>query len=205
MPAVDLNGDGKTDLALLKHRANMLAWTPGGAYAVPQLAVGQMYAAASSPPPGALELGPLEGYVTRLVRDEHAFVFVDEELLNTSTRPETYVVASTRADIAGIPELEPETPVVFMSAPGGPIPIPGIPDGTRPPGGLPRFDLPRPVEGRPWWWPVVRNPEGDVYLPLREKDYYRESTSGNLGSAAFFGDFHYVPRVYLMRGEATDG
>lgn len=207
LPAVDLNGDGKTDFVLLKHRANMLAWSAGGAFAVPKIPLLQAYAAAPNPPLGKLIYGDLEADVARYVRDDHAFVFVAEDLLDTKTRPEGYVLAFMRAADAGFPELEPDAPVMMLSGQLGGIPIPGRPEmPSMPipiPGGLPGggFEIPRPIKEKPWWFPVL-DPEGDVYLPIREKDWFGRGGQSS-GAAVFFGDFHYVPRVYLMRGGAT--
>ncbi|HVJ88252.1 MAG TPA: SpvB/TcaC N-terminal domain-containing protein, partial [Labilithrix sp.] len=196
MPAVDLNGDGKTDLALLKHRAIALLWNPGAAWAFPRDTIALSYSALVDPPPASLVHGDLEADVSRLVRGRRALVFVDEDLLNSPTRPESYVVAHTSAEIVGLSDIDPATPVVFMSAPGV-IPTPQMP---RPPStGLPpKTEIPIPTK-KPWWLPVI-HPDGDVYLPLREKDYYR-SHSGGIIADTFRDNFYFVPHVYLMRGE----
>jgi RHS repeat-associated protein len=91
--------------------------------------------------------------------------------------------------------------MMMMSAPGGVVPVQGIPgQPLLPPGWVPQGPhLPAQFKEWQWWWPVV-DPEGDVFLPLRDSWALGGS---NIWSSFLLGEFRYVPRVYLTRGETA--
>jgi hypothetical protein len=60
---------------------------------------------------------------------------------------------------------------------------------------------PRPPEETNPFLPRV-DPDGDVWLPLRDHYYLK---GGYFGFTFFPGNFRYVPRVYLMSGGAARG
>lgn len=195
-PVLDLNADGRSDAVLLKHRSadpSMVGF--GAAIALPHSAIARAYSFMVPQELGEIINDPLEQEVRDMVHQQHAVVLVDEDLLRTTAPPDDHVRLWTSAGRLGIPELSPGTPVVLLSTRGG-VGAPGFPPG---PGGPLGPFVPPTVPERVWYMPLV-DPEGDVWLPL--KDSYAIGGAGS-GSTFLGGQHHYVPRVYLTRGQET--
>jgi RHS repeat-associated protein len=209
-PLLDLNADGKTDLVLVKRRHQHANYLPPGApsgggpasphtgaYAVPIGALQRVYARMARQEPAERVTGVrLDDHVRRDVQSG-AIVLVDDGLLRTRERPSLYARLVTSAERLLVPELPPNTRMILYAAPGG-IPMPGDRLPIVPPR-TPELDfVPGLVEETPWWMPQV-DPEGDVYLPLRDAyDLGRTVFDFQL----FYGAYRYVPRVFLMQGDA---
>ena len=201
IPIVDLNADGKPDFVLLKHRNRRTQWDPGGAVAVPHSVMLRLYGNMHRQDQGEVINTPLDAYVNSLVRTGHYVVLVDSQLLAPASQPERFVRLPTSAERLKIPELPPTTNMMFLSAFGG-IPAPGFPmSGPLPPlgpDGEPQFPTPAPTQ-QPWWRPVI-DPQGDVYDPLIDVN---RGGGGGAAENLLSGEYHFVPRAYLMRGDAT--
>ncbi len=108
----------------------------------------------------------------------------------------------TYAVDAGIPELAADVPVVLFSKMGG-LPAPGFPPVVPIPrtGGPVDEFIPVLITKKPFWAPVV-DPEGDVFIPLRDS---WAVGGGSKGSYFLHGDYRFVPRAYLLRGATSRG
>jgi RHS repeat-associated protein len=203
IPILDLNADGKPDVVLLKHRNRRTQWDPGGAIAVPHSVMLRFYGNMVSPGQGEVVDTSLDGYVKSLVRTSHFVVLVDSDLLSRRYEPTRFVQLRTSPQQLKIPELPPATNMMFLSSIGG-IPAPGFPtSGPLPPlgpDGNPQGPVPPvPASQQPWWRPVV-DPLGDVYDPLIDID---RGGGGGPAENLLSGEYHFVPRAYLMRGDTT--
>jgi len=206
MPPVDLNSDGKVDLVLLKRRSPYTNWEPTGtlwgsgrAATVPRDSLLRIYYSERDHQPdfGELQSGVIENVISNFVLNERALVLASDTLFTSQQRPESFVVYRSRADRLRVHELPPETPIVLMSQQGE-IPIPtnlGIP---LPPDVETDFVSPVPPQS-PRWWPRV-DPDGDVFVPLRDAYYLG---GGSFGSRFLFGEYRFVPRAFMQRGEAS--
>ena len=205
IPFVDLNADGKSDVVLLRHRAAVRNWNPGSAFAVPRRTMLRLWQNMAAPDLGELVQGPLDALVQSTVRNDHALVLVDDDLLRMVAEPVEYVRLWTTAERLKIVELPGTTPMMVLSAPGG-IPAPGVPtNGPLPPpvwDGNPQIPVPLGTGPERPWWTYQVDPEGDVYNPLKDVD---RAGGGGPGENFLFGEYRFVPRAYLMRGEAARG
>ncbi|MBS2019518.1 MAG: VCBS repeat-containing protein [Deltaproteobacteria bacterium] len=205
-PAVDLNADGKTDFVLLKRRSPFFNYRPAGslwgydrAVTAPPNSILRIYYSDddNNPALGELISGQIEDEIHHLVIDEHALVVAADDLFTSTQRPETWVRYQSNAGRFRIHELEPNIPVYVMSRVGD-IPTPTVPG--KPPVPDPDSDfLPPTPPDLPWWWPRV-DPDGDVFVPLRDSYHIK---GDSFGSRLLFGEFRFVPRAYMQRGTTT--
>jgi RHS repeat-associated protein len=158
-----------------------------------------------APDLGELVQGPLDALVQSTVRNDHALVLVDDDLLRMVAEPVEYVRLWTTAERLKIVELPGTTPMMVLSAPGG-IPAPGVPtNGPLPPpvwDGNPQIPVPLGTGPEKPWWMYQVDPEGDVYDPLKDVD---RAGGGGPGENFLFGEYRFVPRAYLMRGDVARG
>lgn len=197
MPIVDLNADGRSDVVLLKANLPYVNWRPAGvgtAFTATHDSVIRTYRNALTLDAVENDSLEFEQEVRNLVRNDGAFVLVDEQLMLATTPPGTRDRVITSAARLGIVELPDNQPVVMFAMGGS---LPGPPEGLPPPP-KPKEKMP-PLEGSPWWRLVV-DPEGDVYDPLRDNYYLNGFTTG---FSLLGGVYRYVPRVYTMSGETT--
>jgi hypothetical protein len=214
LPLVDVNADGKVDVVLIKRRHQHANYVPpgaptgsipgAGAYTMPIQTLLRIYGALSGHPEAQPD-GPAVGGASFEDRVRHdiaggIIVLVDEALLRRTEEPTLYSRIVTTAEALRIPDVPPQTTMVLTSAPGG-LPMPGDP-GTPP---IPTEEIPPFVPQNPlgteWWHSLLPqiDAEGDVYLPLR--DAY-DVGAGFFGFRMFYGNFRYVPRVYITRGDS---
>jgi len=141
IPFVDVNADGKADVILLKHRADHRTWNPGGAVAIPQRSVLRLYGNMDAPDLGEIVEGPLDALIQSTVRNDHAIVLVDDELLKLTTEPNQYVRLWTSLDDGGATQ--------DRRAPGSDAHDDALGRGSRACAGLPDERPPSP--GRSEW------------------------------------------------------
>lgn len=178
MPLVDLNADGRPDLVLTKRRHQHANYIPPGApngaiagvgaYAMPANALVKLFYGGASRPEGQID-GPALGGPPMEITVRHdiaegAIVLVDDDLLKSLEQPPRYTRIFTTAENLLIPDVPPTMKVALMSMPGV-LPGGGLPGVPPREDGLP--NVPTPGSGLEWWHPQI-DPEGDVYLPLRD-------------------------------------